>query len=230
MKFLLYLLLLFISYPLSFSAGALAEDSVFKIARKLKAPKKDKSKTETKKALPLEFRRQSFSYSEDFIIYKGKAKSHLKAGTFLKVYMPQITIASFNEEFKVYGFVISPVKAVLSGKIKAIKNTNKASIVFDEISYKSETKSIETFPLFLTGDLKKSFLKDIVLSFSDSLSSVLGFALKNQIPQTAGIHFISSDLKNEMSKLSAFEKQKQQNEKLEYLEIKNIKLLRVIIK
>ena len=230
MKFLFYFFLFFISYAVSFSAFGLTEEPVFKITKKFKETKKEKPKAKAKKNIPLEFQRQSFSYSEDFVIYNEKAKSHLKSGTILKIYIPQIVIAGFNEEFKVYSFVISPIKAILSGKARAIKNTNKALIIFNEITYKGETKSIETFPVFLNGELKKSLFKDILLNFSDSLSSVLGLALKNQIPQKTGIHFISSDFKHEMSKLSTIQEKKLENKKLEYLEIKNINFLKVIVK
>ena len=226
MKFFSYFLLIFIFFSLPY-AFSLGEEKVFKLTKKFKETKK---KAKRKKEIPLEFRRQSFSYSENFVIYNEKAKSQLKSETVLKVYIPQIVIAGFNEEFKIYGVMLKPFKAILSGKIRAIKDTNKALIVFNEITHKGETKVIETFPLFLNGNLKKSFLKDIVLNFSDSLSFVLGLALKNQMPQTAGIHFISSDLKNDISSFSIKQEQKQQNQKLEYLEVKNIKILKVIVK
>jgi len=56
---------------------------------------------------------------------------------------------------------------------------------------------------------------------------VLSLALRTQVPQ-AGIHFINTDLKNNMGKLSILEAEKKQS--LQYLEISNTKLLKVIIK
>ena len=44
-------------------------------------------------------------------------------------------------------------------------------------------QAIESFPVFLGGDLKESLLKDISLNFFESLPSVLALALKTQIPQ-----------------------------------------------
>ena len=123
--------------------------------------------------------------------------------------------------------MIYPFKAVVSGKIKAIKNTNKALITFDEIIVNGEKSAIEAFPVFINGDLRESLFKDIALNFFESLPSVLSLALRSQIPK-AGIHFINTDLKNKIGKLSILESEKKQT--LQYLELKNIKLLRIIIK
>ena len=100
-------------------------------------------------------------------------------------------------------------------------------ISFDEVIVNGDIHAIESFPVFIEGDLKESFFKDIALNFFDSLPSVLALALKTQIPQT-GIHFINTDLKNKMGKLSTLEAEKKQS--LQYLELKNIKLLKLVIK
>ena len=120
-----------------------------------------------------------------------------------------------------------PFKAVLSGKIKALKNTNKASITFDEIILNNERTVIETFPVFVNGDLRESLFKDIALNFFDSLPSVLGLALRTQIP-TAGVHFINTDLQNKVGKLSIVEREKRG--RLQYLEFPSIRLLKFVIK
>ena len=120
-----------------------------------------------------------------------------------------------------------PFKGVVSGKIRGVKNTRKALIIFDEIIVNGELSAIQSFPVFLTGNLKESLLKDIALNFFDSLPSVLALALKTQIPQT-GIHFINTDLKNKVGKLSSLEAEKKQN--LQYLEFPNIKPLKLVIK
>ena len=90
-----------------------------------------------------------------------------------------------------------------------------------------KTQSIESFPVFLEGDLKESLFKDIALNFFESLPSILSFALQAKIPP-AQIHFINSDLKNKMGRLSVIETEKKRL--LQYLELKNLKLFQIIIK
>ena len=136
-------------------------------------------------------------------------------------------IASFNEEFPLYGVIVSPFPGVLSGKIKGLKNTNKALISFDEIIMNEEPRAIKSFPVFLEGDLKEALLKDIFLNFFESLPSVLALALRTQIP-SSGIHFINSDLQNKVGKISFIEQEKRR--RLQYLELKNIKLFKVVIR
>ena len=222
--FSFYFLLSLLVFSFSSFCLGLQDDLVFQIKRKVKSVKKQEKR---KKQVPLKFQRHSFSYSEDFVIFNEKAKSQLKSGTVLKIHIPQNIIAGFNEEFQVYGIALSPVKAVLSGNIKAIKNTNKALISFDEIILNDERKTIEAFPVFLTGDLKESLFKDIALNFVSALPSAV--ALKTQIPQT-GLHFINTDLKRKMTEFSNKKGEKQDSKKLEYLEIKNTKFLKVVVK
>ena len=205
-------------------AFSIEEEVVFELKRE---KTKKQNQTKKKKTLPLKFKRQSFSFSKDFLIFNEKPTSHIKKGTALRVNIPYPVIASFTEEFPLYAVVTYPFKAVLSGKIKGVKNTNKASVIFDEVIVNGEKTAIESFPIFLNGDLKESLLKDIALNFFDSLPSVLGLALRTQIPQT-GIQFINTDLQNKMGKLSIVETEKRK--RLQYLELKNIKLLKVIIK
>ena len=123
--------------------------------------------------------------------------------------------------------VINPFSGIVSGTIKGVKNTNKALISFDEIIVNNHLQKIESFPVFLEGNLKESLLKDIALNFFESLPSVLSLVLRTQIPQT-GIHFINSDLKNKMGKLSTLEGIRKRQ--LQYLELKDINLLKIIIK
>ena len=226
MKFF-HLLLCFLFLPTFFfshSAFSIEEEVVFELKRE-KAKKQ--TQTKKKKTFPLKFKRQSFSFSKDFLIFNEKPASHIKKGTALRVNIPYPVIASFTEEFPLYAIVTYPFKAVLSGKIKGVKNTNKASVIFDEVIVNGEKTAIDSFPIFLNGDLRESLLKDIALNFFDSLPSVLGLALRTQIPQT-GIQFINTDLQNKMGKLSIVETEKRK--RLQYLELKNIKLLKVIIK
>ena len=105
--------------------------------------------------------------------------------------------------------------------------SDKALISFDEIIVNGEESAIETFPVFINGDLRETLFKDIALNFFESLPSVLGLALRTKIPQT-GIHFINTDLKNKIGKFSVLEAEKKQS--LQYLELKNIKLLKLVIK
>ena len=226
MKFFTFLVC-FLFLPVSFfpcSTFSMEEEIVFELKRE---SKKSKAKTKRKKTLPSKFKRQSFSYSKDFLVFNEKPSSSIKKGTALRVNIPYPVIASFTEEFPVYGIVTYPFKAVLSGKIKAIKNTNKASVAFDEIIVNGEQTAIKSFPVFINGDLKESLFKDIALNFFESLPSVLALALRTQIPQT-GIQFINTDLKNKMGKLSVLEAEKKQS--LQYLELSNIKLLKLVIK
>ena len=207
-----------------FPAFGIEEEIVFELKRE---KTKKQNQTKKKKTLPLKFKRRSFSFSKDFLIFNEKPASHIKKGTALRVNIPYPIIASFTEEFPLYAIVTYPFKAVLSGKIKGVKNTNKASVIFDEIIVNGEKTAIESFPIFLNGDLKESLLKDIALNFFDSLPSVLGLALRTQIPQT-DIQFINTDLQNKMGKLSIVETEKRK--RLQYLELRNIKLLKVVIK
>ena len=223
LSFLPSALFLFVWF-VSCSSFSMEEEVVFELKRE---SKKSKKQTKKKKTLPLKFKRKSFSYSKDFLIFNEKPASDITKGTALKVNIPYPVIASFTEEFPLYGIVTYPFRAVLSGKIKAVKNTNKALIRFDEMIVNGEKAEIETFPVFVDGDLRESLFKDIALNFFESLPSVLALALRSQIPQT-GIQFINTDLKNKVGKLSVLEAEKKQS--LGYLELKNIKLLKIIIK
>ena len=224
MKFFNKLFLLVIFYSFSFTAFSLEGEAVFKLKRKEKKQEEVKKKGPP---VPLKFRRNSFTYSKDFVIYNEPPKSNLKPGTVLRVNIPYPAIASFNEEFPVYGIVVSPFSGIVSGKIKGVNNTNKALVSFDEIIVNQESRKIKSFPVFIEGDLKEALLKDVFLNFFESLPSVLALALRTQIPQT-GIHFINTDLQNKMGNLSFIEKEKRK--RLQYLELKNIKLFRLIIR
>ena len=200
------------------------EEVVFELKREIK---KSKSQTKRKKPTPLKFKRQSFSYSKEFLIYNKKPSSSLEKGTALRVNIPYPVIASFTEEFPVYGIVTYPFKGVLSGKIKALKNTNTASITFDEVIVNGEKTATQSFPVFINGDLRESLFKDIAINFFESLPTVLSLALRSQVPQ-AGIHFINTDLQNKAGKLSIIETKKRK--RLQYLELPSIKLLKVVIR
>ena len=208
----------------SSSAFSMEDEVVFELKR---FSKKKQTQTSRKKTIPEKFKRTSFSYNKEFLVFNKKPKSSLKKGTVLKVNIPYSLIASFSEEFPVYGIVLNPFQGILSGKIKGVKNTNKALVSFDEIIIEGKAQAIESFPVFLEGDLKESILKDITLNFFESLPSILSAALQAKIPP-AQIHFINSDLKNKMGRLSVIETQKKRL--LQYLEIKNIKLFQIIIK
>ena len=222
MKIFTYLLCFLFLSAFSHFAFSMEDEVVFELKREIK-----KSKKPTKKSLPLKFKRQSFSYSKDFLIFNEQSAFPIKKGTILRVNLPYPIIASFTEEFPVYAVSISPFQSLLLGKIKAVKNTNKALIGFNEIVVNGEKTSIEAFPVFINGDLRESLFKDTALNFFESLPSVLALALRTKIPQT-GIHFINTDLKNKMGKLSVLEAEKKQ--KLQYLELNNTKLLKIIIK
>ena len=203
---------------------SMEEEVLFELKREIN---KSKSQTKRKKTTPLKFKRQSFSYSKEFLIYNKKPSSSLEKGRVLRVNIPYPVIASFTEEFPVFGIVTYPFKGVLSGKVKALKNTNKASVVFDEMIVNAEKTAIESFPVFINGDLRESLFKDIAINFFESLPSILGLALRSQIPE-AGIHFINTDLQNKMGKLSILETKKRKS--LQYLEFSSMKLLRIVIK
>ena len=206
------------------SVFGMEEEVLFELKREIK---KSTNQTKRKKTTPLKFKRQSFSYSKDFLIYNKKPSSNLEKGTALRVNIPYPVIASFTEEFPVFGIVTYPFRGVLSGKIKALKNTNKASINFDEMIVNAEKTAIESFPVFINGDLRESLFKDIAINFFESLPSILGLALRSQVPES-GIHFINTDLQNKTGKLSILETEKRKP--LQYLELSSIKLLRVVIK
>ena len=219
MKFFIILISVFSS-----PAFSMEDEVVFELKR---FSKKKQIQTKRKKTIPTRFKRKSFSYNKEYLVFNEKPKSSLKKRTVLKVNIPYSLIASFSEEFPVYGIVINPFQGILSGKIKGVKNTNKAIISFNEITMDGKTQAIESFPIFLEGDLKESLLKDIALNFFESLPSILSVALQSKIPP-AQIHFINSDLKNKMGRLSVIETQKRRL--LQYLEIKNLKLFQIIIK
>lgn len=226
MKFFVYplwFLFLAISF-LPLSAFSMEEEVVFELKREIK---KSKSKTKRKKTIPLKFKRQSFSFQKDFLIFNEKPTSDLKKGTALRVNIPYPVIASFTEEFPVYGIVTYPFKGIVAGKIKALKDTNKAEVSFDELILNGELSAIKTFPVFVNGDLRESLFKDIALNFFESLPAVLGLALRTQIP-TAGVHFINTDLQNKVGKLSILEREKRG--RLQYLELPSIRLLKLVIK
>ena len=225
MKLFFYLLCLLFLFVFSFSDPAFSmETAFFELKRE---PKTTKKQTKRKKSVPLKFQRRSFSYNKDFLVFNEKPVSDIKKGSVLKLHIPYPVIASFTEEFPLYGILIYPFKAVLSGNIKAIKNTNKALINFDEVIMNNEKIEIETFSVFLHGDLKEALFKDIALNFFESLPSVLALALRTQIPQT-GIHFINTDLKNKVERLFILEAERKQS--FGYLEFNNIKILKIIIK
>ena len=222
-KFLFSICFIF-SFLFSFPALSLENEVVFKLLTRKKKPQPE---TKRKDPTPLKFRRQSFSYSKDFVIYNEPPKSNLRPGTALTVNIPYPVIASFNEEFPVYGVVISPFPGIVSGKVKGVKSTNTAQVLFDEIIIGGKARKIESFPVFIEGDLKEALLKDIFLNFFESLPSVLSLALKSQIPQS-GIQFINTDLQNKMGKFSFLETEKRK--RLEYLELKDIELFKVVIR
>ena len=56
---------------------------------------------------------------------------------------------------------------------------------------------------------------------------MLALTLRTQIPQT-GIHFINTDLQNKMGNFSAIETEKRK--RLQYLEFKDIGILKVVTK
>ncbi len=210
---------LFIHSPFS-----MEDEVVFELKREIKksAPIKKKKKT-----TPLKFKRKSFSYDKDFLVFNEKENSNLKKGSILRVDIPYPVISSFNEDFPIYGVIVHPFKGVVSGKIKGVKNTNTALITFDEVILNNKLQKIESFPVFLKGDLKESLFKDIALNFFESLPSMLALALKPGTPSSQ-IHFINTDLQNKMEKLSVIENEKRKL--LQYLEFKDIKILSIVIK
>ena len=79
--------------------------------------KKKQTQTKRKKIIPTRFKRKSFSYNKEYLVFNEKPKSSLKKGTVLKVNIPYSLIASFNEEFPVYGIVhLIPFKGFFQGK------------------------------------------------------------------------------------------------------------------
>ena len=226
MKALIFLLYFTAFFLFSFPVLSEEDEVVFELKRE-EEKKSEQKQIKRKKPLPPRFKRHSFTFSKDFVIYNKRPKSHLKPGTALRVNIPYPVIASFNEEFPIYGIVVSPFPGIVSGKIKAIKNTNRALVSFDEIVFNGEVRAIQSFPVFLEGDLKEAFLKDLLLNFFESLPSALTLALGPKTPQSQ-VHFINTDLKNKMGKLSSLEEEKKR--RLQYLEIQDIKLLRVAVK
>ena len=205
----------------SFQIGASQEDVVFELKRERKQPVK------RKKAIPQKFKRWSFAYSKDFVIFNEKSKPDLKPGTVLKIHIPYPLIASFSEEFPIYGIAVSPLQGIVSGKIRGVKDTNRASLSFDEIIISGKVQSVQSFPVFLEGDLKEALFKDIALGFFESLPSVLALALRERLPQPQ-IQFINTDLKNKMEKLSVVKKERE--ERMKYLEVKNPGIFQAVIK
>ena len=209
---------------LAFQAEAVPQEEV---VFELKRDERKAGQTKGKKAIPLKFKRRSFSYSKDFVVFNERPKSRLKPGSVLKMSIPYPLIASFNEEFPVYGIVINPFQGIASGKIQGIKDTNKALVSFNEIIIGGKVQSIESFPVFMEGDLKEALFKDLALSFFESLPSALALALRSQVSEPQ-IQFINTDLKNKMGKLSVLEKKRK--ERMRYLEVKNPGLFQAIIK
>lgn len=222
-RFILFILFTSV-FTLSLSAFGQEDEIVFELKREEETKSKQAKR---KKTLPEKFKRKSFSYSKDFVVFNERPKSNLKKGTVLRVNIPYPLIASFTEAFPVYGIIVSPFQGILSGEVKGVKNTNKAMLSFNETIIDGKVQSIQSFPVFLSGNLKESLFKDIALSFFESLPSALALALRAQMPQPQ-IHFINTDLKNKIGKLSVMETEKRKL--LHYLELKNIRLLRIIIK
>ena len=200
------------------------EETVFELRRVIKksTPKKKKKKT-----IPPRFKRQSFSYNKEFLIFNEHPISSLKKGLVLRVNIPYPVIASFNEEFPVYGVIVFPFSGVISGKIKGIQNTNKALLSFDEVIVKEKLEKIQSFPAFLNGSLKESLFKDIALNFFENLPSVLSLTLQSRLPPTQ-IHFVNKDLETKISNLSNIGTEKRGQ--MQYLEFKDINLFQVVIK
>ena len=94
MKVFIYSLWFLFSLLWLFSNAAFSmeEEVVFELKREIK---KSKSETKRKKATPLKFKRQSFSYSKDFLIFNEKPASDLRKGTVLRVNIPYPVIAVF---------------------------------------------------------------------------------------------------------------------------------------
>ena len=219
---------LFFFFLLSFSLPVLSveeDEIVFELKRE--EGKQEKQTKKQKTPIPEKFKRKSFSFSKDFVVFNSKPKSSLQKGTFLRANIPYPLIASFREDFPVYGIAVNPFFAVLAGNIKGIKNTNKAALSFNEVIIEGESQVIESFPVFLEGDLKESLFKDIALNFFESLPSLLALSLGPKLPQSQ-IHFINTDLKNKVGGLSSLETEKKK--RIQYLEIKNPKLFKVVIK
>ncbi|MDE0151965.1 MAG: hypothetical protein OXK80_05680 [Bdellovibrionales bacterium] len=208
----------------TFDSFSMEDEMVFELKReaKKKTPIKKKKKT-----TPLKFQRKSFSYDKDFLVFNEKENSSLKKGSILKVNIPYSVISSFNEDFPVYGIIIYPFKGIIAGKIKGVKNTNKALVTFNEVIMNNNLQKIKSFPVFLTGDLKESLFKDITLNFFESLPSILSLTLQDQV-SSPQIHFVNTDLQNKVNNLSALETEKKKL--AQYIELKDIKILNIVIK
>ena len=222
MKLFSYLFCLFF-LSFTFSSFSMEEEIVFELKREIKKPTKQ---IKSKKTLPLKFKRKSFSFHKDFLIFNEKSVSHIKKGTVLQVHIFYETIASFEEENPIFGFIFKPFKAVVFGKIKAIKNTNKALILFNELIMDKEIKSIKTSPVFITGDLKESFLKDFFNKFFDILSTATNSYLGIFGNDSYKFHLLNTALQNQNKTFSEREKDK----RIKYLEFKKIKPFKIIIK
>ena len=220
-------LLTFLSASFCFKALSFDDEIVFQIREGVKELERKQKEIDKPKAL--EFRRQSFSYSDDFVILNKEPKAPLKSGTVLKVDfifpIPEIT----SEEIEVIALVISPIKAGLFGKIKAVKNTNQAKLVFHDIVYNEKVYSIETFPVFLKGRLQASFFKELAFDFLESIPVFLAFTASSHKSLR---HFINKDLKDKTKELSDKEKRKlhNQNKKIKALKINHMKIIKVIVK
>ena len=209
---------------LAFQAEAIPQEEV---VFELKRNEKKTGQAKGKKAIPQKFNRRSFSYNKEFVIFNERPKSRLKPGSVLKVSIPYPLIASFNEEFPVYGIVVNPFQGIASGKIQGVKDTNKALVSFNEIIIGGKVQAVQSFPVFMEGDLKEALFKDLALSFFENLPSALALALRSQVSEPQ-IQFINTDLKNKMGKLSVLEKKRK--ERMKYLEIKDPGLFQAIIK
>ena len=95
MKVVICLLIFGFSLPVF----SMEDEVVFELKR---FSKKKQTQTKRKKIIPEKFKRTSFSYSKEFLVFNEKPKSSLKKGTVLKVNIPYALIASFNEDFPVY--------------------------------------------------------------------------------------------------------------------------------
>ena len=89
------LLLFFFMIFFLFSFPVLSEEDevVFELKREEKKPKQKQIKR--KKPLPPRFKRHSFTYNKDFVVYNKKPKSHLKPGTTLRINIPYPVIACY---------------------------------------------------------------------------------------------------------------------------------------
>ncbi|MDE0092369.1 MAG: hypothetical protein OXN83_03675 [Oligoflexia bacterium] len=217
-----YLAFVFSSF--CFEAQSL-DDIIFEIKRGVK----EFERKQINKPKALEFQRKSFSYSDDFVILNKPPKSHLKSGTVLKVDFVFPFPPVNDEEIEALALVISPIKASLFGRVKAIKNSNQAVLTFNEIVFNDKVYSIETFPVFLKGKLKESFLKDIALGFFENIPVFISLGLSSA--NKALSQFLNKELKNETKEIAQKKKQIQnKNQKMKALEINQIGIIKVIVK